>query len=48
MFGKKKEKEKVIIPLYKTLPLAQKEKENGKTPEEAVEMAKKWVEEHRL
>ena len=45
---KKKKKEKIIVPLYKTNPIAEAEEGNEKTLEDAIEMAKKWVEENRL
>jgi len=48
MFRKKKEKNKVIVPLFETNPIAKGEKGTEKTLEDAVEMAKKWVEENKL
>ena len=48
MFGKKKNKNKIIVPLNKTNPIAEGEKGTEKTLEDAVEMAKKWVDENKL
>ena len=48
MFKKKKKKNKIIVPLYETNPIAEAEKGNEKTLEDAVEMAKKWVDENKL
>ena len=45
---KKKKREKVIVPLYETHPIAKGEKGDERTLEDAVEMAKKWVEENRI
>ncbi len=44
----KKKKEKIIIPIFETHPIAEGEKGTEKTLEDAVEMAKKWVEENKL
>lgn len=48
MFRKKKEKNKIIVPLFETNPIAKGEKGTENTLEDAVEMAKKWVEENKL
>ena len=48
MFRKKKNKNKVIVPLFETNPIAKGEKGTEKNLEDAVEMAKKWVEENKL
>ena len=48
MFKKKKEKDKIIVPLYETNPIAEGEKGNRETLKDAVEMAKKWVDENKL
>lgn len=48
MFGKKKDKNKIIIPVFETNPIAEGEKGTEKTLEDAVEMAKKWVDENKL
>ncbi len=48
MFGRKKDKNKIIIPLYETNPITEGEKGTEKTCEDAVEMAKKWVDENKL
>lgn len=45
---KKKNKNKVIIPLYETHPIAKAEDGTEKDLEDAVEMARKWVEENKL
>lgn len=45
---KKKDKNKIIVPLFETHPIAKAEDGGEKTLEDAVEMAKKWVEENRL
>lgn len=45
---KKNDKKKIIVPLFKTHPVAEAEKGSKKTLEDAVEMAKKWVEENKL
>lgn len=45
---KKKNKNKIIVPLYETHPIRNGEKGSKKTLEDAVEMAKKWVEENKL
>ena len=45
---KKKKKNKIIIPLFETNPIAKGETGNEKTLEDAVEMAKKWVDENKL
>ncbi len=45
---KKKDKEKVIIPNFITHPIPNAESGDEKDMETAVEMAKKWVEEHKL
>ena len=47
MFGKEK-KNKIIVPLFETHPIAKGETGDEKTLEDAVEMAKKWVEENKL
>lgn len=44
----KKNKAKIIIPLYETNPIVQGEKGTEKTLEDAVEMAEKWVDENKL
>ena len=48
MFKKKKDKNKIILPLYETNPIAEGETGNEKTLEDAIEMAKKWVDENKL
>lgn len=48
MFGKKKNRNKIIVPLNKTNPIAEGEKGTEKNLEDAVEMAKKWVDENKL
>ncbi len=45
---KKKQKNKIIVPLYETHPIAKAEEGGKETLETAVEMAKKWVEENKL
>ncbi len=45
---KKDKKEKIIIPKYITHPIPNAEKGDEKDMEDAVEIAKKWVEEHKL
>ena len=44
----KKDKNKIVVPVFETNPIAEGEKGNKKTLEEAIEMAKKWVEENKL
>lgn len=44
----KKKKEKVLVPLFTTHPIAKAEEGSKKNLEDAVEMAKKWVEENKL
>jgi len=44
----KKKKEKVIVPLFTTHPIAKAEEGSKKNLEDAVKMAKKWVEENKL
>ena len=44
---KQKNKDKIIIPLFETNPIAEAE-EVGEDIETAIEMAKKWVEENKL
>lgn len=48
MFRKKNKKAKIINPLYETNPIAKAEEGTEKTLEDAVKMAKKWVEENKL
>lgn len=48
MFKKKKQKNKIIVPLYETHPIAKAEDGNDKDLEDAVKMAKKWVDENRI
>ena len=48
MFKKKKNKNKIIVPLYETNPIAEGENGDKETLEDAVEMAKKWVDENKL
>ena len=48
MFRKKNKKAKIITPLFETNPIAIAEDETEKNIEDAVEMAKKWVEENKL
>lgn len=48
MFKNKKDKNKIIIPENITNPIAKAETGNKKNLEDAVEMAKKWVEENKL
>ncbi len=45
---KKKNENKVIIPLFETNPISEGEKGGEKSLDNAVEMAKKWVEENKL
>ena len=45
---KKKSKNKVFVPLYETHPIVNAEDGTEKDLEDAVEMAKKWVEENKL
>lgn len=45
---KRKNKSKIIVPLYETHPIAKAEEGNEKNLEAAVEMAKKWVDENKL
>lgn len=44
----KKEKNKIIIPLYETHPIAKSEDGSEEIKKNAVEMAKEWVEEHKI
>ena len=48
MLKKKKEKNKIILPVYETNPIPESENESEKTLEDAIEMAKKWVDENKL
>lgn len=48
MFKKKKQKNKIIVPLYETHPIAKAEEGNDENLEDAVKMAKKWVDENRI
>ena len=48
MFKKKKEKNKIILPVYETNPIAEGENGTEKSLEDALEMAKKWVDENKL
>ena len=48
MFKKKKEKSKIILPVYETNPIPVGEGGTEKTLEDAIEMAKKWVDENKL
>ena len=48
MFKKKKEKSKIILPVYETNPIPEGEGGTEKTLEDAIEMAKKWVDENKL
>ena len=48
MFRKKNKKAKIINPLFETNPIAKAEDGTEKNIEDAVEMAKKWVEENKL
>ena len=48
MFKKKKDKNKIIVPVFETNPIPEGEKGDEKTLEDAVEMAKKWIEENKL
>ena len=45
---KKVKKNGIILPLYETNPIAESETGDEKTLEDAVEMAKKWVDENKL
>ncbi len=45
---KRKKKDKIIIPIYETNPVDKAEEGNERTVEDAVKMAKKWVEENKL
>ncbi len=44
----KKQKEKIIVPVYETNPIAKAEEGEKKPLEDAVEMARKWVEENKM
>ena len=48
MLKKKKEKNKIILPVYETNPIPEGENGSEKTLEDAIEMAKKWVDENKL
>ena len=48
MFKKKKEKNKIIVPVFETNPIPEGEKGGEKTLEDAIEMAKRWVDENKL
>ena len=48
MFKKKKDKNKIIVPVFETNPIPEGEKGGEKTLEDAIEMAKKWVDENKL
>ena len=48
MFKTKKDKNKIIVPVFETNPISEGEKGTENTLEDAVEMAKKWVEENKL
>ena len=48
MFKNKKKEDKIILPLYETNPIAEGEKGTERTLEDAVKMAKKWVDENKL
>ena len=48
MFKNKKEKNRIIIPVYETNPIPEGENGTEKTLKEAIEMAKKWVDENKL
>ena len=43
-----KENKKIIIPLYETHPVANSEDGSEENKKDALEMAKEWVEEHKL
>ena len=45
---KSKSRKNIILPLYCTNPIAIGEKGGEKTLEDAVEMARKWVEENKI
>ncbi len=45
---KKKDKNKIIVPLFETHPIAKAESGDEKNLEDAVEMAKKWVDENKI
>ena len=45
---KQKNKDKIIIPLFETNPIAKAEEGGERDIENAIEMAKKWVEENKL
>lgn len=44
----RKKKDKIIIPLYETHPIAKSEDGSEENKKDAVQMAKEWVEEHRM
>ncbi|MBR5310077.1 MAG: hypothetical protein IKU42_03015 [Oscillospiraceae bacterium] len=44
----KKKREKIIVPIFETNPIAKSEKGSKENKKEAIEMAKEWVEEHKL
>lgn len=44
----KKKKDKIIVPVFETNPIAKAESGTEKNLEDAVQMAKKWVEENKL
>ena len=48
MFKRKKEKNNIILPVYETDPISEGENGTEKTLEDAIEMAKKWVDENKL
>lgn len=48
MIKKKKDKNEIKVPLYETNPIVEGEKGNEETLEQAVKMAKKWVDENKI
>ena len=44
----KKKKDKIIVPVFETNPIPEGENGTEKTLEDAIEMAKKWVDENKL
>ena len=43
-----KKRDKIVIPVFETDPIAKAEEGNEKTMNDAIEMAKKWVEDNKL
>ena len=45
---KKKDKNKIIVPVFETNPIAKAEDGDAEDMEKAVKMAKEWVEKNKL